>query len=156
MNQEVVVVTTEGTMQDRLSMADHPDMVELRDRLDRVSETTQARTVEGLAMLAGLYVAVSPWIIGFNVGNASLTVSNLVVGLAATLLALDLGSAYSRVHGMSWVLPILGVWVIIAQWVMATTTLDTRIVVSNIIAGAVVVVLGVLTMSMTRMAASRH
>lgn len=149
-------MTTEGTIQDRLSMADHPDMVELRDRLDRVSETPQARTVEGLAMLAGLYAAVSPWIIGFNVGNTSLTVSNLVVGLAATLLALDLGSAYSRAHGLSWVLPILGVWIIVAQWIMAGTSVDAAIMVSNIIAGGVIVVLGAVALTMPRMGAARH
>ncbi len=148
-------MTTEGTVQSRLPMSEHPDMAELRDRLDRVSETAQARTVEGLAVLAGLYAAISPWIIGFNTGNSSLTVSNLVVGLTATLLALDLGSAYSRAHGLSWVLPILGVWIIVAQWVMASTTLDVSIMVSNIIAGGVIVVLGVIALAMPRMGMSR-
>lgn len=147
-------MTTEGTIQDRHVMAGHPDMVELRDRLDRVSETPQARTIEGLAMLAGLYAAVSPWIIGFNVGNTSLTVSNLVVGLAATLLALDLGSAYSRAHGLSWVLPVLGAWIIVSQWVMAGTTIHASIAVSNIIAGALIVVFGLMAMAIPRMGAT--
>ena len=148
-------MTTEGTVQSRLPMSEHPDTAELRDRLARVSETTQARTVEGLAMLAVLYTAVSPLIIGSHTGNTSLTVSNLVVGLTATLLALDLGSAYSRAHGMSWVLPILGVWVIIAQWVMVGTTVDAGIMISNIIAGAVIVVLGAAVLTMPHMGMSR-
>lgn len=149
------MTTAARTTDSAASMASHPDMVELRDRLDRVSETTQARTVEGLAMLAGLYAAVSPWIIGFNTGNSSLMASNLIVGLAATLLALDLGSAYSRAHGLSWVLPILGVWIIVGQWIMVGTTLTAGIVVSNIVAGAVIVILGAASLGMTRMAAHR-
>lgn len=148
-------MTTEGTVQDRLSMADHPDMVELRDRLDRVSETPPAQFVEGVAVLAGLYAAVSPWILGFNTDTA-LTVSNLIVGLAATLLALDLGSAYSRAHGISWVLPILGVWIIIAQWVMASATTDASIMISNIIVGGLIVVFGAAVMTMPRMRMSKH
>lgn len=146
-------MTTEGTVRTAASMSDHPDLVELRDRLDRVSETRQARTVEGLTLLAGLYVAISPWVLGFSTGNSAMTASNLVVGLAVALLAMDLGSAYSRVHGMSWVLPVLGAWIIVGQFVIAGTVLDTSIVVSNAIAGAAVMILGAgaFTMQYTRM-----
>ncbi len=123
-------------------MSDHPDMVELRNRLDRVSETRQAQAVEGLAMLAGLYAAISPWVLDFHGGNPSLTVSNLVVGLAATLLALDLGSAYSRTHGMSWVLPVLGAWVIVSLWAIPSTALDAGVIISNVIVGGLIVIFG--------------
>lgn len=149
-------MTTEGTVQDQLSMSGHPDMIELRDRLDRVAETTQARTVEGIAMLAGLYAAVSPWIVNFHGGNPSLTMSDLIVGLAAMLLALDLGSAYSRAHGISWVLPILGVWIIVSLWAIPSTTLDAGVIVSNIVVGAIIVVFGAGAMLMQRMREPRH
>lgn len=134
-----------------MPMADHPDMIELRDRLDRVSETTQARTVEGLAMLAGLYVAISPWILGFASGNTALAASSLIVGLAVAVLAMDLGSAYSRAHGMSWVLPVLGAWIIVGQFVTVAPIPDAGVIVSNAIAGGLIVVLGAAALTLQRM-----
>lgn len=149
-------MTTEGTVATSATMSDHPDMVELRDRLDRVSETGQARTVEGLALITGLYAAISPWILGFASGNTAMTVSNLIVGLAVALLAMDLGSAYSRAHGMSWVLPVLGAWIIVGQFVMAGTSLDAAIIVSNIVAGGLVVILGVAALTLQNMRMPQH
>lgn len=154
------MMTTEGTTftgsTGTATMGAHPDIVELRDRLDRVAETPQARAVEGLAVMGGLYAAISPWIIGFTTGNPGLTISNLVVGLTVALLALDLGSAYSRAHGLSWVMPLLGAWILISQWVMTDVADTTGIMVSNVIAGAVIIVLGAIAMAMPRMTASRH
>lgn len=145
-------MTTERTaLPDQLSMSDHPDMVELRERLDRAAETPQAWAIDGLAVLAGLYAAISPWVVDFNTGNASLTASNLIVGLAAAALALELGSAYSRAHGIGWILPVLGAWIIVSQWVIQSTVLDAGVVVNNIIAGALIVLLGAGTVGMQRM-----
>lgn len=101
-------------------------------------------------------MAVSPWVVDFHTGNTSLTVSNLIIGLAAALLAAELGSAYSRAHGMSWVLPILGVWVIVSQWVIQSTVLDVGVVLNNIIAGACIVLLGLGVMGMSRMRMPQH
>lgn len=149
-------MTTERTTPDQLSMGDHPDIIELRERLDRAAETPQAQAVEGLAVLAGLYAAISPWVVDFHAGNTSLTASNLIVGLAAALLALELGSMYSRAHGMSWVLPILGAWIIVSLWVIQSAALDTGVVLSNIIVGACIVLLGCASMGMQRMRIPQH
>ncbi len=149
-------MATERTTPDELSMSDHPDIVELRERLDRAAETPQAKAVEGLAVIAGLYAAISPWVVDFHTGNASLTVSNLIIGLAAALVALELGSAYSRAHGMSWLLPILGAWIIVSQWVIQSTTLDVGVVLSNIIVGACIVLLGAAAVGVPRMRRPHH
>lgn len=149
-------MTTERTSTDQLSMSDHPDIIELRERLDRAAETTQAKAVEGLALIAGLYVAISPWVVDFHTGNASLTASNLIIGLAAAVLALDLGSAYSRAHGMSWVLPVLGAWVIVSLWVIQSTSLNLGVMLSNIIAGGCIVLLGIASMGMQMMRMPKH
>lgn len=149
-------MTTERTTSDQLSMSDHPDIIELRNRLDRVSETPQAHAIEGLAVIAGLYAAVSPWVVDFHTGNASLTASNLIIGLAAALLALELGSAYSRAHGISWVLPILGVWIIVSQWVIQSTALNIGVTLNNIIVGACIVVLGAAAMGTSRLRMPSH
>jgi hypothetical protein len=127
---------------DRTSMAAHPDLAEMRARYDRLAETPVAQTTDGLTVLAGLYLALSPWIVGFS-DTPALAVNNLVIGLAVVALAIGFASAYSRTHGITWLCPLLGVWTIISQWVMAEAVATTGIVLSNVIVGAVIVVLGV-------------
>ncbi|MEU8876871.1 SPW repeat protein [Streptomyces javensis] len=52
---------------------EHPDLMELSARYERAATTPQARAVEGLTLLAGLYLAISPWVVGFSAATAGLT-----------------------------------------------------------------------------------
>jgi len=130
----------------------HPDIAALRDRYDRAAETPTAQLVEGLTILAGLYLAMSPWVVGFTGDSGSLTGSNLFSGVAVALLALGFASAYGRTHGIAWVTPVIGAWTIVAPWLVDGPTPDNSAIVSNVIAGALVVLfgLGTLTMGMRR------
>jgi hypothetical protein len=89
------------------SIEQHPDIVELRARYERTAETPQARILEGLTFLAGVYLAISPWVITFN-DRAPITVNDLIIGVALAVLALGFTSAYSRTHNLAWVTPLLG------------------------------------------------
>jgi hypothetical protein len=101
-------------MSENPPMTSHPDLAdvkrahdlqELRQRYERASETPTGQLVEGLIMLGGLYIAVSPWIVGFS---GSLQVNNLVVGLAIAALGFGFGAAFSSLHRLAWVCPLLG------------------------------------------------
>lgn len=136
---------------DKLSpIEDHPDITALRDRYERASQTRPAQAVDGLTLMAGLYVAMSPWIVGFD-GISTLMINDLITGLAVTLLALGFASAFGRTHGVAWVTPLLGVWVIITPWVVSGISTTTGIILSNVISGAVVVLLGLGAMGIMMM-----
>lgn len=135
---------------ENLSMEEHPDITALRARYDRASETRIAKAVDGLTLMAGLYVAMSPWIVGFNT-TPTLLVNDLITGLAVAMLALGFASAFGRTHGMTWTMPLLGVWVIITPWVVSGITTSTGIVLSNVISGAVVVLLGLAALGVSMM-----
>jgi hypothetical protein len=122
-------------------MEDHPDITELRARYERASETTSAHTVHGLTFLAGLYLAISPWVVGFHRVN-SLTVNNVLTGIAVAMIALGLASAYGRTHGIGWVAPLIGVWTIIAPWVVSGHPATTSTIWNNVVTGAVILVFG--------------
>ncbi len=123
------------------SIDQHPDIVELRARYERTAETPQARLLEGGTFLAGLYTAISPWVITFN-DRTPITVNNLIIGVAVAVLALGLTSAYSRTHNLAWVTPLLGVWTIIAQWVILAGPAPAGVWISNVIAGGLTVLFG--------------
>lgn len=125
------------------SIDQHPDLLALRASFDRAAESTIAHFTFGLALLAGLYVAASPWIVGFS-ATRGLPTCDLIVG-----------SALDRTHGMTWTLPVLGVWVIFSPWVLPGVAVTAGMMWSHIIAGAVVAVLGFYFGMRTRAAANQ-
>ncbi|GAA4451487.1 SPW repeat protein [Phytohabitans houttuyneae] len=129
----------------------HPDIAALRARYDRAAETPTAQLVEGLTLLTGLYLAMSPWVVGFT-DHGGLAASSLFSGVAVALLALGFASAYGRTHGIAWVTPVIGVWTILSPWLVSGPTADASAVTSTVIAGALAVLfgLGMLTMGMRR------
>ncbi|KMO98674.1 SPW repeat protein [Streptomyces roseus] len=122
------------------SIEHHPDLAEMRSRFERVTSTPAAQAVEALALITGLYLAASPWIAGFS-GLGSLAVNNLIAGVAYCLCMSGLGSAYERTHAMAWTAVAIGAWTIVAPWVIAGDVSTTRSVLSNVITGAVALLL---------------
>ena len=140
-----------------VALEQHPDIAEMQARYERIAQTPTVQSVEGLTLLAGLYLAVSPWILTFGAPAGDLNPVNLVSGLAVAVLALGYAAAYGRTHGLSWVTPIIGVWAIVAPWIVLTNPSNT-VILSNVIAGAVIVVLGLATtvMGMSRRGMARR
>ncbi len=95
----------------------------------------------GLTLLTAVYAAVSPWIVGFT-GTRPLVVNDLIVGLVCAALAFAYAMALDRSHGMTWTLPIFGVWLIASPWILHGVSPYGGMVWSNVIAGAVLTLLG--------------
>ncbi|ORV64125.1 SPW repeat protein [Mycobacterium gastri] len=123
------------------SIDHHPDLLALRASYERAAESMSTQITFGLTMLAGLYVAASPWIVGFS-ATRQLAWCDLIVGIAVAYLAYGFASALDRTHGMTWTMPVLGVWLIFSPWVLQGITRTAGMMWSHIIAGAVVAFLG--------------
>lgn len=129
------------------SLETHPDIVALRERYDHAGGRPPVQIADGLLMLSGLYAAASAWIVGFA-GQTSLTTSNLICGIAIAVLALAYGSAYGRTHGIAFVAPLLGVWLIISPWIVSGVDTTAGMIWSNVVVGAAVCVLGLGTVAL--------
>lgn len=136
-----------STSSTHVPMHTHPDIVEMRERYDRMAEQPTAQITDGLILLAGLYAAGSAWIIGFA-DQTALATTNLICGLAIAVVAMALVSAYSRTHGLAFVVPLLGLWLIVSPWLVAGVDTSTAMIWSHVIVGAVLCVLGLATVSM--------
>ncbi|MEU6903627.1 SPW repeat protein [Streptomyces virginiae] len=133
----------------RAPIEEHPDLVELRARHDRAAATPRAQIVEAVALLAGLYLAASPWIAGFN-DSVTLAVTNLICGVAYMLLLGGLGNSYERTHSMAWAAAAIGVWTCVAPWVVTGDVAQTRSITSNLIVGVVATLLALAAASGAR------
>lgn len=116
-------------------MEQYPDTMELRARYDRAAAMPLAQLADGLVFLTGLYLAISPWVVGFD-GMRTIAASNLITGVALALVGAGLASAYGRTHGMAWVAPIVGIWTIITPWVISGSVTTTATIASNVATGS--------------------
>src|SRR5919197_56343 len=99
-------------------LSGHPDLAEMRERFERVMASGRAVVIDGLVLLAGIWLAISPWVVGFHATAPNVTVNNLILGLIVTVLALGLTMTPARMYRLSWAMVALGVWEVISQWVI--------------------------------------
>ena len=133
-------------MTEQAHMARHPDLIELRERYDAASASPVSEVAAGLALLAAVFLAASPWIVGFTALTA-ITVTNLIAGSALAVLVIVLTGAYGRMHGLTFVVPAIGIWTIAAPWVIAGAMDVTRTIYANCFAGGAIVVLGLIMLA---------
>ncbi|KQX63975.1 MULTISPECIES: SPW repeat protein [unclassified Streptomyces] len=127
----------------RGDMSTHPDVPEMQARYARMLGGRDVALVDGPVFLLGLYCAVSPWILHYTVSQPALMTHNLIVGIAIGLLALGFTAAPARMYGLSWAMCALGIWMIIAPWVVGDSP-DAGVAVNNIIIGALALILGLM------------
>lgn len=133
-------MSTENMQTTSTKMAKHPDIVAMSARYERASETMTAQATDTLTVLSGLFVATSPWIAGFT--ESPLATVNLISGLAIALLGAGFAAFYERTHRLTWACPLLGVWTIVSVWTVVGAEATTAVVLSNVIGGGLVFLLG--------------
>ncbi|WP_159672363.1 SPW repeat protein [Streptomyces mexicanus] len=136
-------------------MGTHPELTEMRERLEHAASSGRGIALEGLIVLSGLYAAISPWVVHFF-PQSDITVNSLLVGITIGLIGLGTALAPERMFRMGWALAPLGVWLIISPWVVtAAHTARAGIIWNNVCLGAVVTLLGLAAMGLT-VGVSRH
>ncbi|WP_033212380.1 SPW repeat protein [Kitasatospora phosalacinea] len=137
-------------------MEHHPDILALREHAERVTYSTAGQGTEALAICAGLFLAISPWVVGFS-GFTGLTISNLVLGIAYAVLMAGYGSAFGRTHARAWACVAIGAWTIIAPWAVNGGAHIRRTILTNAITGGVMTCLALAAVGMVVSgAANRH
>ncbi|MEU6666757.1 SPW repeat protein [Streptomyces sp. NPDC046727] len=127
----------------RGDIASHPDVSEMRERYARMLGGRDVALVDGPVFLLGLYCAASPWIVHYTASQPALVAHNLILGIAIGLLALGFTRAPERMYGLSWAMCAMGIWMIIAPWVVGSSP-DAGVIVNNIVIGALALALGLI------------
>ncbi|MBO3680700.1 SPW repeat protein [Streptomyces sp. NEAU-YJ-81] len=125
----------------------HPDVSEMRERYARMMDARDVVFLDGPVLLAGLYFAISPWVVHFSGTNPNLMVNNLVLGIAIALLGIGLTTAPRRMYSLCWAMSAIGVWMIISPWVVARGP-DMGMIVNNVVVGAITCLFGLIAAGM--------
>ncbi|MGW2703867.1 SPW repeat protein [Streptomyces sp. NPDC001340] len=118
-----------------------------RTRALREQTATNGRTAAAgaFALLAGIYAAISPWVVHFSRTNPNLTATNLILGLGVAVLGFGLYLAPERMRRLSWTMVPLGMWFIISpSSVTAAYNVTAGIVWSNSCTGGMVFLFGLI------------
>ncbi|WP_197938416.1 SPW repeat protein [Phytohabitans flavus] len=134
-------------------MQDHPDVAEMRDRYERMTDSSPASIVDGLVLLAGAWLAISPWVVHFDTTTPDLRISNLILGLIVAAIGLGLTIVPRRIFRLSWAVFVIGAWVVVSPWVIQQSSVPVGNWLNNVITGGVTALLGIAAAVM--MAASR-
>ncbi|CDR10985.1 SPW repeat protein [Streptomyces iranensis] len=125
----------------------HPDVSEMRERYARMMDARDVVFLDGPVLLAGLYFAISPWVVHFSGTSPNLMVNNLVLGITIALLGLGLTTAPRRMYSLCWAMSAIGVWMIISPWVVARGA-DAGMIANNVVVGAITCLFGLIAAGM--------
>ncbi|EST19944.1 SPW repeat protein [Streptomyces roseochromogenus] len=125
----------------RGDLSTHPDVSEMRERYARMLSGRDVALVDGPVFLLGLYCAASPWIVHYTTSQPALMTHNLIMGIAIGLLALGFTRAPERMYGLSGAMCAMGIWLIIAPWIVGSGP-DKGVIINNVVIGALALVLG--------------
>jgi hypothetical protein len=99
----------------------------------------QVATASGLDTLAGIWLLISPFVVGFAYLTAAMT-NNVVCGAVVIILALARFAGASRQVWMSWVNCLIGIWVLISPWVIGFAR-NHPATTNNVIIGIIIAIL---------------
>lgn len=100
----------------------------------------QAKTASGINILAGIWLIIAPFVLGYSAVPES-TWNDVIVGAAVIIVAAIKISKPLSAAGVSWINVLLGVWLIIAPFVLTYET--TEALWNDIILGCIVAICGI-------------
>ncbi len=103
--------------------------------------TNGAVVASVLNILAGIWLIISPFVLGFSLMPAA-TWNTLIVGIVVLILAAIRAGYPLRNVGLSWINLLLGIWLIISPWVLSYRG-STTPVGNDVILGIIVGILGI-------------
>lgn len=99
----------------------------------------QAITASGLNLVAGIWLILAPFILGY--GGTVAALNDLVVGIVVGVVALVRMFSALRTNWLSWVNAVAGLWLIFAPSILDYTTAVART--NDIVLGIIILALSI-------------
>jgi hypothetical protein len=103
--------------------------------------TASARTASVLNVIAGLWLIISPFLLGYSALHAAMW-DTLIVGIVVLVFAWARAVNPDRYVALSWLNLLLGLWLILSPFALTYSTLP-RPTWNDVILGAIVAILGI-------------
>jgi hypothetical protein len=105
----------------------------------RGTTNNQGTWASGLNVIAGLWLLISPWVLGFTDTQNALW-NNVILGIAIAIIAFIRAGGWYTPQWLGWLNLILGIWVFIAPFVLGYSNVSSALW-DDLVLGVIVVVL---------------
>jgi hypothetical protein len=109
------------------------------------NRTNVDTAVDVVNLIAGICLALSPWVLGFT-GAGAAAWNAWIIGVVVALIAI--GALVSFNEWEEWANLVLGIWAVISPWVLGFTG-TAPAAVAHVIAGLIVAVLAAIELWFT-------
>lgn len=99
----------------------------------------QVTTASGLNILAGLWLIISPFVLGYSALRGTMW-NDIIVGIIVAVVAAVKIFRGRDLPWLSWINVVLGIWLILSPFIFGNAS-DTRVLYNEIIVGIIVAVL---------------
>jgi hypothetical protein len=93
----------------------------------------EVRGLSGLNVIAGIWLIVAPWVLGYSPGDPRW--NDIVFGAIVAILALLRATGAYRQAWLSWINALIGTWLIVAAFTIDHSTISSW---NNLVVGAIV------------------
>ena len=107
-------------------------------------QAVQVRTFSGVDIVAGIWLIAAPFMFNYAANGGS-TTNDVTVGIVALILAgIQMSGENYRTSWPSWIMGIMGVWLVIAPFAMGFPS-GSAAMWSDVVLGILLAVLGTVT-----------
>ncbi len=105
----------------------------------RTATNDQVTWASGLSVLAGLWLLISPWVLGFSDQQSPLW-NAVILGIVIAVLAFIRAGGWYQAVWLAWVNLVLGIWVVISPWILGFSGQNAPLW-DAVVVGVIVVIL---------------
>jgi SPW repeat len=115
-----------------------------------VDHSRQTQAASGINFLLGIWLIISPWVIGYAAAATGVATGNVIVGALILIFGAVRNRSPHMFTGLSWANIVLGAWTFFSPWIYNFASSQAYIA-NSVIVGIAVVVLAVWSGSATVM-----
>ena len=121
------------------------------ERVDRSATGSAAQLTVTAGVLAGLWVAISPWFLTLQARGGNATAGDLIIGLAVAALVVLAAWGGRGVISLQAATAVAGVWLVISPFILhAKFPITAAMYWSNVWSGGVIIVLALGALALGR------
>ena len=109
---------------------------------------TQLKWASGLNIIAGLWLIISSWVLGFS-GLMPMRNNDVIFGIVVAILAAIREFGAYDAPWLSWINVLVGIWLFVSAFVFSNVAAPAPFW-NNIVLGVIVFVLGIISAQATR------
>jgi hypothetical protein len=111
-------------------------------------------STSGINIVAGLWLIIAPFVLGYAAVQAAVW-NDIVIGVAVAIMAIVRVTQPARYEGLSWVNVVLGVWLILAPFMLGYARIQPAVW-NDVLMGLVVLALAATSAMATRQMHGHH